>query len=351
MQEPFDFFLSYSRKDVHLVRRLYRRLSQEGFSIWLDVDRMLPGQDWGLEIENAIKQAKGVIICLSSQWLDQEGFVHAELRQALERMKRLPEGKVFLVPVRLDECKLPAAISKLHAVDLDAPGGYNDLQRTLKALLPASKNDSVADERVGWNVVADLICEGKVRFHSVDAWGTALTQEGLQFKQLLRGRLEESVELDRHHEYSEIVQLWTPLFGLPHFQTGHEEWKDAPYFRCQIHAAHCQLFTAYVLLGRDDLDAKRKYYPPGVDELEIVVTEHPYSMDGSADDRLPRDAAQAQNENYLSTLRFAKEFLEAWGGGGMKIFGVSEARALAVESEVDARVAELEYVLRVGTAQ
>jgi hypothetical protein len=89
----------------------------------------------------------------------------------------------------------------------------------------------------------------------------------------------------------------------------------------------------------------REFFPIAVEELEQVVVGTPYSMAGG-DDQLPPEVAEVQNHNYLNTLRFAKEFLESWGGGGMRIFGVSEERALAVEQAVDSRIAALEYVSR-----
>lgn len=346
MNKELDFFLSYSRSDAVVVRRLYRRLSKDGFQIWFDQEELLPGQNWALEIERAIKRVKAVIICLSSQWVDEEGFVHDELKQSLQRMRRLPEGRVFLIPVRLDNCNMPDSLTALHRVDLLAPSGYHDLTRTLSSILPKDDTVVATDQPISWDAVAEMLSSGAARIIPVDPWEMALSEQGQQFKHLLRGRFEESVELQRDHMHEELIELWSPLFEWEHFRTDHPEWSDAPYFRCQIHAAHCQLFEAYAFLSREDF---RKYVPLAFGELAVVVTERPYSLAGGPSgtaDKLPRNAAEVQNENYLSTLRVAKEFLEFWGGGGMKFFGISEARAEAVEYEVDSRTAEVEFVLR-----
>jgi TIR domain len=348
MNKELDFFLSYSRSDTVAVRRLYRRLSKDGFQIWFDQEELLPGQDWALEIERAIKRVKAVMICLSSRWVDEEGFVHDELKQSLQRMRRLPEGRVFLIPVRLDSCNMPNSLTALHWVDLSAPSGYHDLTKTLSSILP--KDDAVVatDQPMRWDAVAEMLSSGTARMYTVDPWEMALSEQGQQFKHLLRWRFEESVELYHDDMHEELIELWSPLFEREHFRTDHPEWSDAPYFRCQIHAAHCQLFVAYAFLSRDDM---KKYVPLAFGELAVVVTERPYSLAGGSsgsDDKLSRNAAEVQNENYLNTLRFAKEFLEFWGGGGMEIFGISKARAEGVEHEVDSRTDEVEFVLRHG---
>ena len=54
------------------------------------------------------------------------------MKIALEKAKFLEEEKVFIIPVRLEECKMPATLSHLHRVDLFEPGGYKKLVRALQ---------------------------------------------------------------------------------------------------------------------------------------------------------------------------------------------------------------------------
>jgi hypothetical protein len=42
------------------VRGLYSRLTQDGVDAWLDKAKLLPGQDWELEIRKAVRES---IIC------------------------------------------------------------------------------------------------------------------------------------------------------------------------------------------------------------------------------------------------------------------------------------------------
>jgi hypothetical protein len=47
------------------VRTLYARLTKDGVDAWFDKANLLPGQDWKLEIEKAVREADVVVFCLS----------------------------------------------------------------------------------------------------------------------------------------------------------------------------------------------------------------------------------------------------------------------------------------------
>ena len=47
-------FLCHSSQDKPIVRELYQRLNAESWiDPWLDEAKLLPGQDWDMEIEKA----------------------------------------------------------------------------------------------------------------------------------------------------------------------------------------------------------------------------------------------------------------------------------------------------------
>lgn len=70
--------------------------------MWLDQDSFLPGQDWRVTIEDAIKGHRFFIALLSSRSMSKKGYVQKELRIALEVLDQYPESKAFIMPVRLD---------------------------------------------------------------------------------------------------------------------------------------------------------------------------------------------------------------------------------------------------------
>ena len=58
-------FLCHASQDKPAVYRLYQRLTKDGVAAWLDKGRLLPGQDWELEIRKAVREADVVVVCHS----------------------------------------------------------------------------------------------------------------------------------------------------------------------------------------------------------------------------------------------------------------------------------------------
>lgn len=127
LSKQLRVFLLHARQDEGTVHRLYRRLVREGIDVWLDQEKLLPGQDWVYEIHKAIHGSDIVIACLSKQFNRQGGFRHEELRIALERAAKLPEGRTFLIPARLENCDLPVPLRRWQYVDLFETNGHKKL--------------------------------------------------------------------------------------------------------------------------------------------------------------------------------------------------------------------------------
>lgn len=115
-------FLCHASEDKPIVRELYQRLLAEDWidpwlDPWLDEEKLLPGQDWDLEIKKALEKSDVVLVCLSSNTVMKEGYVHRELRLALDVALEKPEGTIFIIPLRLGECELPRPLGKYQYVD------------------------------------------------------------------------------------------------------------------------------------------------------------------------------------------------------------------------------------------
>src|SRR5512141_1313450 len=101
-------FLCHASQDKPIVRELCQRLGAEGWiDPWLDEEKLLPGQDWDLEIEKAVEAADVVIVCVSNRSVSKEGYVQKEIRKVLDIALEKPEETIFIIPLRLDECELP----------------------------------------------------------------------------------------------------------------------------------------------------------------------------------------------------------------------------------------------------
>ncbi len=131
-KRPLKVFLCHAHTDRDSVRGLYARLTKDGVDAWLDKTKLLPGQDWELEIRKAVRESDVVVVCLSRQF-NQAGFRQKEVRLALDTAMEQPEGEIFIIPARLEECDTLESLRKWHWVDLFEEDGYEMLMRALQA--------------------------------------------------------------------------------------------------------------------------------------------------------------------------------------------------------------------------
>ena len=111
-------FLCHSSDDKPEVRELYQRLNAEGWiDPWLDEEKLYPGQDWDMAIEEAVEDAELVIAFLSHNSVSKEGYIQYELRTVLNIAKYKPAGTLFVAPIRLDNCKVPRSLKMWQFVD------------------------------------------------------------------------------------------------------------------------------------------------------------------------------------------------------------------------------------------
>lgn len=105
-------FIAYVSEDAPLALRLYQDLEARGLAPWMDSQKLLPGQNWPRAIEEAISVSDYFIACLSKHSIVKRSQFQAELRYALDCAARMPLERTFLLPVRFDDCRVPARIQK-----------------------------------------------------------------------------------------------------------------------------------------------------------------------------------------------------------------------------------------------
>lgn len=126
-------FLCHSSNDKPTVEAIYNKLVADGVEPWLDKMNLLAGQDWKLEITRAVKNSDVVIVCISHQSISKIGFVQKEIKWALDRADEQPEGSVFIIPVKLEKCKIPERLSKWHCLNWYEENAYDQLLLALRS--------------------------------------------------------------------------------------------------------------------------------------------------------------------------------------------------------------------------
>jgi sulfatase modifying factor 1 len=135
-------FISYAREDKATAQRLYDDLKKNGADPWLDVEALLPGQNWKLEIGTAIRNCDYFLALLSLHSVSKRGYVQKELKTALDILGECPKSRIFIIPVRLDDCQpIDEELKELHWLDLFS--SYDrGLAKILQVLKPGKKSET-----------------------------------------------------------------------------------------------------------------------------------------------------------------------------------------------------------------
>lgn len=167
-------FISYAREDAEIARRIYRDLKALGAEPWLDTECLLPGQKWSQEVGKAIRSSDFFLALLSNTALGKRGYVQKELREALSVLDEIPEGSIYLLPVRLDDCRPEnPKMEELHWVDL-FPSYQTGFEKIVRVVRPPnmpreglpvpSKVEDEADlSRQGWGIIFPAHSDTAVR--------------------------------------------------------------------------------------------------------------------------------------------------------------------------------------------
>ncbi len=133
IEPPLKVFLCYANTDRSAVRAIYQELAKEGWmDIWFDEYSLLPGMWWKNEIEKAISDSHLIFVFLSKHSTDKIGYYVYETKLASERAFELPDGTIFIIPARLDECEIPARFDKWQWVDFFSSNGYEKIKMSTK---------------------------------------------------------------------------------------------------------------------------------------------------------------------------------------------------------------------------
>jgi WD40 repeat protein len=124
--ERSDVFVSYSRKDAALVRRLVDALEALGKLVWVDFDDIPPSVDWFDRIAAGIDASDNFLCVISPDWVA-SGVCHREVDHAAGRNKRMIPALARAVEASL----VPPAAAKINWISFERPEELDDAIRTL----------------------------------------------------------------------------------------------------------------------------------------------------------------------------------------------------------------------------
>jgi hypothetical protein len=125
-------FLAHASEDNSIVQTINDHLKKENWiDPWIDEEDLLPGHEYDLQINEALRQADVILICLSTKSINKEGYIQKEFRRAVELAEEKPEGTIYIIPLLLDDCSAPAQFEKWHSMRY---ASEEDLGRILESL-------------------------------------------------------------------------------------------------------------------------------------------------------------------------------------------------------------------------
>lgn len=115
-QERSLIFISYTTADRERVLPFYTAIKSNEYDVWMDIHDIKGGQNWEFEISKAIDRAAIVISFISRNSVDRRGYIQKEVRMALDKFEEMPADDIFIIPVMLDDMKVPYAVKSFHAL-------------------------------------------------------------------------------------------------------------------------------------------------------------------------------------------------------------------------------------------
>jgi CheY-like chemotaxis protein len=132
-KDKMSVFLCHAHKDKEKVCQYYNRLKNErGIDPWLDAEKLLPGTDWELEIGSAVRSSDVVLVFLSKYSVNKEGYVQKEIKQALDAVDEKPDGTIYIIPLRLEDCEVPKRLQRWQWLDLYETDSYEKMLTSLR---------------------------------------------------------------------------------------------------------------------------------------------------------------------------------------------------------------------------
>jgi hypothetical protein len=120
-------FISYAREDIGAVGEIRAALEAAGIVTWFDMDRLEAGDDYDRKIRQNIARCSYFIPVISAATQRRaEAYFRREWSYAIDRLRNMADGALFVLPVTVDgttagEAIVPDRFRALHFSHL--PGG------------------------------------------------------------------------------------------------------------------------------------------------------------------------------------------------------------------------------------
>ncbi|MGH9840567.1 MAG: TIR domain-containing protein [Blastocatellia bacterium] len=127
-----QIFFNYAVQDKGRVAALYSKLADEGFTLWMDVKNLLPGEVREFSIGKALQDASFVLIFLSANYVNYRGHWHSVKKNAVELFENTLRDDIYLIPVLLEDCDVPEDLQKFQPAKIYEEGEWEKLVQAIR---------------------------------------------------------------------------------------------------------------------------------------------------------------------------------------------------------------------------
>ncbi|MEW6211423.1 MAG: toll/interleukin-1 receptor domain-containing protein [Acidobacteriota bacterium] len=112
-------FISHTRKDTDLARKVAAVLKEAGLDVWFDANEILPGENWAEKISDALKESEAMVVLLTPEALESNS-VQWEIGYALGE-KTYDKRLIPVIvgdPDEMPSEKIPWILRRLRMINL-----------------------------------------------------------------------------------------------------------------------------------------------------------------------------------------------------------------------------------------
>ena len=138
-----NIFMSYSRREVGFVDDLTHKLEKEGFKVWLDYRKLVPGTPWAGQIDKGLDESQVILLVVSKESIASK-YVELEWRRVIRET-----GKRIILAI-FEAVDLPKELEPYEWVDFR--GNYEAGIRELIGQLEAPVQDDHPAPETGFKI-------------------------------------------------------------------------------------------------------------------------------------------------------------------------------------------------------
>ena len=141
-------FLSYVKENEPIIRDIDQILTDYGIHVVTDYKNIEGGSNWKKTLQELIEGSGYFIPCFSKEFNQREKTVlYRELDYAIEYAKDIPIGRIWIIPVRINECTIPnieirsrEMLTDLHWINLFPKTAF---EKGIKSIVDIIKDEQL----------------------------------------------------------------------------------------------------------------------------------------------------------------------------------------------------------------